>query len=126
MSDAFFADGNARATLAALAAQPDAVLVSEETVTDYQLQPGDLINLRLQDARVSIDTAGKDDERREPSVVLPRHHLSRRRLIGAEHDMGRRLRWRRLHIEVTGNPGRLIRADRVLGGHSGSAPQDVA
>jgi putative ABC transport system permease protein len=51
ISDAYFAGGNARATLAALAARPDAVLVSEETVTDYQLQPGDLLNLRLQDAR---------------------------------------------------------------------------
>jgi putative ABC transport system permease protein len=48
MSNAFFANGNARATLAALAAQPDGVLVSQETVTNYQLNVGDQINLRLQ------------------------------------------------------------------------------
>jgi putative ABC transport system permease protein len=48
MSDAFFQAGNAPAVLAALAARPDAVLVSEETVRDYQLNPGDLIRLRLQ------------------------------------------------------------------------------
>ena len=48
MSDAFFQGGNAPAVLAALAARPDAVLVSEETVRDYQLRPGDLIRLRLQ------------------------------------------------------------------------------
>jgi len=48
ISDAFFAGGNARAVLAALASRPDAVLVSDETVRDYQLQPGGLIRLRLQ------------------------------------------------------------------------------
>jgi putative ABC transport system permease protein len=35
--------------MAALAAQPDAVLVSAETVKDFQLNRGDLLNLRLQD-----------------------------------------------------------------------------
>ncbi len=34
--------------LASLAARPDAVLVSAETVRDYQLRPGGLIRLRLQ------------------------------------------------------------------------------
>jgi putative ABC transport system permease protein len=48
MSGAFFAGGNAPAVLTALAARPDAVLVSDETVRDYQLQPGGLIRLRLQ------------------------------------------------------------------------------
>ncbi|HEX4658836.1 MAG TPA: ABC transporter permease [Streptosporangiaceae bacterium] len=48
MSDAFFQSGSAATVLAALAARPDAVLVSEETVRDYQLLPGDLIRLRLQ------------------------------------------------------------------------------
>jgi putative ABC transport system permease protein len=50
MADAYFEGGDARATLAALAAQPDGVLVSEETVRDFQLQPGDRLNLRLQGA----------------------------------------------------------------------------
>ena len=31
-----------------LAARPDSILVSDETVKDFQLRPGDLINLRLQ------------------------------------------------------------------------------
>jgi putative ABC transport system permease protein len=48
MSDAFFQGGNAQSTLAALAARPDGVLVSDETVRDYQLSPGGLIRLRLQ------------------------------------------------------------------------------
>ena len=51
MSDAFFGGGHAAQVLAQLAARPDAVLVSDETVHDFQLQPGDLIRLRLQFAR---------------------------------------------------------------------------
>ncbi|MBA2287399.1 MAG: FtsX-like permease family protein [Ktedonobacteraceae bacterium] len=48
MSNAFFANGDAQATLAALATHPDGILVSQETVTNYQLTPGNQINLRLQ------------------------------------------------------------------------------
>ena len=51
MSDAFFPGGSASAALAALAARPDAVLVSEETVLTYQLRLGDLLRLRVQSAR---------------------------------------------------------------------------
>ena len=50
LSDAFFASGNAREAMASLAATPDGVLVSAETVRDFQLQSGDLIRLRLQNA----------------------------------------------------------------------------
>lgn len=48
MSNAYFAGGNAKTTLDALAVQADGVLVSEETVKDFQLHPGDQLNLRLQ------------------------------------------------------------------------------
>ncbi|MEO8242739.1 MAG: ABC transporter permease [bacterium] len=51
LSDAFFPGGSAAEVLARLAATPDGVLVSEETVTDFQLAQGDMINLRLMDAR---------------------------------------------------------------------------
>jgi putative ABC transport system permease protein len=34
-----------------LARQPDGILVAAETVTDFQLKPGDLLRLRLQDGR---------------------------------------------------------------------------
>jgi putative ABC transport system permease protein len=51
LSDSFFSGGSAAAALAKLAATPDGVLVSEETVQDFQLQQGDTINLRLTDAR---------------------------------------------------------------------------
>jgi putative ABC transport system permease protein len=48
MSDAYFAGGNAQQVLTILASTADGVLVSDETVHDFQLQPGDLIRLRMQ------------------------------------------------------------------------------
>lgn len=48
MSDFYFGNGNAKAMLDELAKTPDGVLVSQETISDFQLKPGDRINLRLQ------------------------------------------------------------------------------
>lgn len=47
LSDAFFVGGTAKDVMAKLAQTPDGVIVSPETVLDYQLQPGDTIRLRL-------------------------------------------------------------------------------
>jgi putative ABC transport system permease protein len=51
ISNAFFGGGNANAMLSTLARTTDGVLVSEETVRDFQLRPGDQLNLRVQSAR---------------------------------------------------------------------------
>jgi putative ABC transport system permease protein len=48
MANPYFANGDANATLAKLSATADGVLVSDETVSDFQLHPGDVLNLRLQ------------------------------------------------------------------------------
>lgn len=48
MSDAFFANNNASRTLDTLASTPNGVLVSEETVHDFQLHLGDTVRLKLQ------------------------------------------------------------------------------
>ena len=50
LSDAFFAGGTAAELMAKLAATPDGLLVAKETVTDFQLAPGDVVKLRLQSA----------------------------------------------------------------------------
>ena len=50
MSSAFFGNGDAATTLATLAAHPDGVLLSDETVHDFQLTLGDTVRLRLQSA----------------------------------------------------------------------------
>jgi putative ABC transport system permease protein len=51
VSDAYFASGHARIQLADLQHTPDGIFVAEETVVDYQLRPGDLIRIRVLDAR---------------------------------------------------------------------------
>jgi putative ABC transport system permease protein len=51
LQDAYYQGGSARALMDTLAARPDSILVSAETVRDFQLHPGDLLNLRLPDAR---------------------------------------------------------------------------
>ncbi len=48
LQNSYFQGAGARATLDALARTPDGVLVSAETVKDYQLSRGDVVNLRLQ------------------------------------------------------------------------------
>ncbi|MFF7282676.1 ABC transporter permease [Streptomyces griseorubiginosus] len=51
LQDAYFAGGTARQLMRRLAQHPDNLLVSVETVNDFQLSPGDTVNLRVQDAR---------------------------------------------------------------------------
>ena len=48
LQDAYFQGGTARELMATLGAQPDSLLVSAETVHDFQLLPGDALTLRLQ------------------------------------------------------------------------------
>jgi putative ABC transport system permease protein len=51
LQDGWFAGGSAAQLMHTLRARPDGLLVSAETVHDFQLQPGDLVRLRLQDGR---------------------------------------------------------------------------
>lgn len=51
LQDAYFQGGSAAQLLGELEQHPDSILVSSETVVDFQLKPGDLINLRLQDGQ---------------------------------------------------------------------------
>ncbi len=50
VQDAYFHGGTASGLMHTLASKPNSILVSAETVKDYQLHPGDLIKLRLVDA----------------------------------------------------------------------------
>jgi putative ABC transport system permease protein len=51
LQNGWFAGGTAAQLMSTLATRPDGVLVSAETVKDFQLRPGDLLRLRLQDGR---------------------------------------------------------------------------
>jgi putative ABC transport system permease protein len=48
LQDGWFQGGSAGQLMKTLASRPDSVLVSAETVKDFQLHPGDLVRLRLQ------------------------------------------------------------------------------
>ncbi|MFL5822438.1 MAG: FtsX-like permease family protein [Solirubrobacteraceae bacterium] len=47
LRDSYFLGADARQTLARLASRPDGILVSRETIGDYQLKLGDLLRLRV-------------------------------------------------------------------------------
>lgn len=51
LQDAYFSGGTTGQLMRRLAQRPDNLLVSAETVHDFQLSPGDTVNLRIQDAR---------------------------------------------------------------------------
>ncbi|MDX6699527.1 MAG: putative transport system permease protein [Solirubrobacteraceae bacterium] len=51
LQNAWFQGGSAHDLMSRIAKRPDSVLVSAETVKDFQLHPGDLLRLRLQDGR---------------------------------------------------------------------------
>ncbi len=51
LRDSYFLGGSASALMARLRSTPSGVLVSKETITDYQLRPGDLLRLRVLDHR---------------------------------------------------------------------------
>jgi putative ABC transport system permease protein len=51
LSNSYFSGGSAKEMMDKLAATQNGVLVSEETVSDFQLQEGDTINLRLISAK---------------------------------------------------------------------------
>jgi putative ABC transport system permease protein len=56
LQDAYFQGGTASELMHRLSSTPNAILVSAETVKDYQLHTGDTINLRLQNSRTSTLT----------------------------------------------------------------------
>ncbi len=49
LRDSYFVGASAAQTMRALAAAPDGLLVSRETITDYSLRTGDLVKLRVLD-----------------------------------------------------------------------------
>ncbi|MFI6685919.1 FtsX-like permease family protein [Streptomyces sp. NPDC050485] len=51
LQDAYFSGATAKQLMQRLAQRPDNLLVSAETVNDFQLSPGDTVNLRIQDAK---------------------------------------------------------------------------
>ena len=127
MSDAFFQGGNAAGVLAALAAHPDAVLVSQETVVNYQLRPGDLLRLRMQSARdhsyriVPFHYAGVVREfptaPKDSFFIANASYVARATGSPAYQD---------LLVRTSGSPPAVAKeVRRVLGPASGAVVQDI-
>jgi putative ABC transport system permease protein len=51
LQSAWFQGGTASQLMQKLAQRPDSIILAAETVKDFQLQPGDLVRLRLQDGK---------------------------------------------------------------------------
>jgi putative ABC transport system permease protein len=51
LRDSYFIGGGAQTMMSRLQARPDGILVSKETITDYSLEVGDLLRLRVLDHR---------------------------------------------------------------------------
>jgi len=51
LRNSYFLGASAQQTMNRLRATPDGILVSKETIADYQLKLGDLLNLRVLDRR---------------------------------------------------------------------------
>jgi putative ABC transport system permease protein len=127
MSDAFFQGGNAAGVLAVLASRPDAVLVSAETVANYQLRLGDLLRLRMQSARdhayhiVPFRYAGVVREfptaPRDSFFIANASYVARATGSPAYQDM---------LIRASGSPPAVAREVRhLLGPASGAVVQDI-
>jgi putative ABC transport system permease protein len=56
LQDAYFSGGTAAGVMRRLANQSDGVLVSAETVHDFQLNPGDALRLRIRDGKTGALT----------------------------------------------------------------------
>ncbi|MEP7360540.1 MAG: ABC transporter permease [Chloroflexota bacterium] len=56
LADTFFDGATADQAMQALAAQPDAILVSSETAHDYSIVPGDMLRIRVPDAQGNLVT----------------------------------------------------------------------
>ncbi|MCW3048394.1 MAG: transporter integral rane protein [Solirubrobacterales bacterium] len=57
LQNAWFKGGTASGLMNQLAKRPDGLLVSQETARDFQLQPGDLVRLRLQNGHTKQYTS---------------------------------------------------------------------
>ena len=126
LADAYFADGGARATLKMLADQPDGVLVSDETVTDFQLTRGDQLNLRLKDKGDSVAVPFRfvGVVREFPTAPKDSFLVANSAYLASHAKTG--LRWTIL-IRSNGDPALVAReVSRIVGPIGGVQVSDIA
>jgi putative ABC transport system permease protein len=111
LRDSYFLGGSAKQMMNRLAASPDAILVSKETITDYSLNLGDLLKLRTLDHRtgtfhvVPFHVAGIVQEfPSAPKDSFMVANLSY--ILKATHDPGANV----VFAQTNGNPSHVARA----------------
>ncbi|MDX6450142.1 MAG: putative transport system permease protein [Gaiellaceae bacterium] len=116
LRDSYFLGGSAKQMMNRLAARPDAILVSKETITDYSLNLGDLLKLRTLDHRtgtfhvVPFHVAGVVQE--FPSAPKDSFMVANLAyILQATHDPGANV----VFAQTSGNPSQVARvvAQRV-------------
>jgi putative ABC transport system permease protein len=111
LRDSYFLGGTAKGMLNRLKAHPDAILVSKETITDYSLNLGDLLKLRVLDHRtgkfhvVPFHVAGIVQE--FPSAPKDSFMVANRSyILQATRDPGPNV----VFAETNGNPSQVAHA----------------
>jgi putative ABC transport system permease protein len=125
LADSYFADGGAQGTLRNLTGQPDGVLVSDETVTDFQLNRGDELNLRLKSSHDSVTVPFRfvGVVREFPTAPKDSFLVVNSAYLAAHAESG--LRWTIL-IRSEGDPSLVAReVSRVIGPVAGVKVSDI-
>ena len=127
LRDSYFLGGGAAQTMHRLATTPDGVLVSKETITDYSLNPGDLLRLRVLDHatgrfRVApFHVVGIVQEfpsaPRDSFMVVNRAYLQR-----ATHDSGPNM----LFVNAQGDPRAVAQRVGTATARIGATVKDIA
>jgi putative ABC transport system permease protein len=126
LADSYFADGSAQAALKKLADQPQGVLVSDETVTDFQLNRGDDLNLRLKGVhdRVVVPFRFIGVVREFPAAPKDSFLVANSAYLASHAESG--LQWVIL-IRTNGDPSPLAHeVNRVVGPIVGVRVSDIA
>ena len=126
LRDSYFLGGSAAQMLARLRSRPDGVLVSKETITDYSLRTGDLLELRVLDRRtgrfrvVPFHVAGVVQEfpsaPRDSFMVANLAYLSH-----VTHDPGPNV----VFVKTSADPARVARRVAAATRQEGTVVRDI-
>jgi putative ABC transport system permease protein len=126
LRDSYFLGGSAAQTMARLAARPDGLVVSKETITDYSLALGDLLKLRVLDRAtgafriVPFHVVGIVQEfpsaPRDSFMVANLTYLERHASSGGANV---------LFVRTSGDPRLVARAIAAATGSAGTSVRDI-
>ena len=126
LRDSYFIGGSASQLMQRLAARPDGILVSKETITDYSLRPGDLLRLRVLDQRsgtfqvVDFHVIGVVQE--FPSAPRDSFMVANVRFLeSVTHGRGPNV----IFVKAPGDPSAVARRIAAATRHAGTQVKDI-